>query len=117
MSKSRAWICAEKGEAVDAGCANYIGLSDSPELAVGRALTLHRKLEPEGCVCLAVTFSLNGWMYCTTAMVEGWPVLAKKINRYGEDSGTWHYNKALPLELRSEETGESLVKVAFHRCV
>ena len=97
----------------------YIGLRENVQ--AGRCLNafVRRRLkqadvQPEDCMVCAIRFSPLGWLLCTTTMVGSIPMLTKKTYRDGIDWGVWHFNAAMPTEIREENTDEVLVSVTFH---
>ena len=92
----------------------YIGLRENVQLAFDRARLVNADVQPEECMVCAVRFSPLGWLFCTTTMVGSIPMLSKKSYTDGIDWGVWHFNAALPTEIREANTNELLVSVTFH---
>ena len=92
----------------------YIGLRENVQLAFDRARSVNADVQPEECMVCAVRFSPRGWLFCTTTMVGSIPMLSKKSYTDGIDWGVWHFNAAMPTEIREENTDEVLVSVTFH---
>jgi len=95
---------------------SYVGLRESPEQAFERARLINKDVKSEECMVCAVRFTPLGWMHCTTKMQGSVPMLHKKIYQDHLDWETWHFNAAIPVEMREANTGEVLLNVTFREC-
>ena len=93
---------------------HYVGLRESFEQALERALKIHKDVQPEEFMCVQVHFTPLGWMHCTTKMQGNVPMLYKKIYQNPLDWETWHFNAAIPLEMHDVNTSQGLLKVILH---
>jgi len=107
--------CIQNQKVVGYGRDEYIGLRETHQDAFDRVKIFDRGLTSEKCWAFAVVFTPTGWLHCTTTMTNnGWQRLSKKGWRPWADSGIWHYNETLPMQMISEETGKPMVHVVFH---
>ena len=95
---------------------HYVGLRETFEQALARATKIHGDVQLEAFMCVQVHFTPLGWMHCTTKMQGTIPMLYKKIYQNPLDWETWHFNAAIPVEMRDANTGEVLLKVTLHEC-
>jgi len=93
---------------------SYVGLRESPEQALERALKINPDVQREECMMCAIHFTPLGWMHCTTKMQGNVPMLYKKIYQNPLDWETWHFNAAIPLEMHDVNTSQGLLKVILH---
>ena len=95
---------------------HYVGLRESFEQALERALKIHKDFQPEEFMCAQVHFTPLGWMHCTTTKQGTVPLLHKMVYQHPLEWETWHFNGVIPVEMRNANTGEVLMNVTFNEC-
>ena len=92
----------------------YTGLRTTPEEALTRMQLWNQALTPNDVLFYAIEFTPLGWMHATTTMRGTVPMLQRMAYSDPVDWGIYHFNAALPLEVRDAVTGDVIWSVTFH---